>query len=161
MRTTKIILCTSAIALAAPGVAAAHHGSGTPGGTYGDPVAKHCHGHKGHGHAFGFGHRHGRTIAGIVVSKDATAKTVTISVGRAATRHHGGATTPKQITLDVSAAKIRATDTDGDGTPNELDDVRVGDKVFATSAKRAKAGTPVPVRALVDWTTAKAAKHRR
>jgi hypothetical protein len=154
MRSIKIILATGAVALAVPGVASAHHGAGAA-----DPAGHHgtCSGH----HQHGFRH-HARGFAGTVVSTDAAAKTVTVSVGRVSARHHGGSATPKQVTLDVSKAKIRAADTDGDGTKDELADVRTGDKILVKAAKGAKGANPVPVKWLVDWTTTKpAAKHRR
>jgi len=163
---TTIALATGALALAAPGAAQAHHGAGDPAGAHGA-----CHGPHGQGFGRGFFH-HGRArgFGAVVASTDATAKTVTVTVGaRAGTRHHGAGgdtTTPKTLVLDVSAARLEVADTNGDGTPNEIADLKAGDKVLVKLARDADKTAPtVATKALFDWSakspavTTKARRH--
>jgi hypothetical protein len=78
---------------------------------------------------------------GVVKSVDATAKTVTITVGtsKGDTNKHSRAWSGKDVTFDLSNARIRVNhDTNGDGK-RDLSDVKQGDKarVLAKLARNA------------------------
>jgi len=165
MHAKRLILITSAAAvLAVPGVASAHHGKGDGGDGRADGKrhgGQHGHHHRGH---------HRNVVSGVVTARDASAKTVTITLAaktrKSGIRHRTGTSAPTSVTLDVSDAKVRAADTDGDGTKDELEDVRVGDTVAAwvkgSCKKRGDAATATAkARFLVDKTTTTSSTKRR
>ena len=91
----------------------------------------------GNGHGHGQGqpeHAHAQKapkmtnviVKGEVVSVDGNV--VTVAVKRS--NHHGRAAKGQQVQLDVSAARIRVKDVNGDGT-RDVADVAAGDRVLA------------------------------
>jgi len=165
MHAKRLILVTAAAAvLAVPGVASAHGGKGDRGDSRAD--GKRHGGHHGHHHRS----HHRNVVTGVVTARDAAAKTVTITLAaktrKSSIRHHTGTATPTSVTLDVSDAKVRAADTDGDGTKDELEDVRVGDTVAAwvkgSCKKDADAATAsAKAKFLVDKTTTSSSTKRK
>ena len=67
-------------------------------------------------------------IAGTLVELDAGGATITVRVDSAGRPHPAPGS---ELTLDVSAARVRATDGDGDGRPS-LTDLFPGDRVHVT-----------------------------
>jgi hypothetical protein len=79
-------------------------------------------------------------VSGAVTAVDAQAKTVQIAVHG---RDRGARSAPRTITVSLGDAKLTVPDTDGDGTPNEIEDLRTGDRVvaFGTLARTGDATT--------------------
>ena len=138
----------AALALAAaPGIAQAHQGQGQDHGkAYGHdhaPGLQREQGareqHKGDGPTLKAHRHHGKArvayvARGTVKAVDATAGTLTISVPdvRGATNRHARDWRGTDVTFDVSDARLKVRDVNGDGERN-LSDVAVGDfaKVLA------------------------------
>jgi VCBS repeat-containing protein len=154
MRTNRLLPLLGAMALAVPGAALADSGSGQG---------------QGHGKANAPGqlkkgttpsshtppaHGRGRNLIlkGAVTAVDTTANTVTVSVtgGNHAAKAFKGQT----VVFDVSKARIRAADSNGNGTRNELADVAANDKVLVHVhlAKGTTATPPLAAKQLVDKT---------
>ena len=156
MHNKRLISIVSAAALVVPGAALADssHGKGhgladAPGqvkkqsgtsGTHLSPPAK--------------GRGRNLVFKGTVSAIDATAKTVTVTVKHG--NHAAKAFKGQDVTFDLSNARIRAADTDGNGTRNELTDIKVGDKVVVHVhlAKGAATTPPFAAKSLVDQTHA-------
>ncbi len=73
---------------------------------------------------------------------------MTISGGNHAAHAYVG----QDVTFDVKLTKLRVADTNGEGSRNELNDIRVGDRVVVhvLLAKGAPATQPLAARTLVD-----------
>ncbi|MDX8152150.1 hypothetical protein SK069_11135 [Patulibacter brassicae] len=118
MTSTRTITAISAAALLALPSAALAHGKGKDDRPTTRPVA----------------------VSGAVTAVDAQAKTVQIAVHG---RDRGARSAPRTITVSLGDAKLTVPDTDGDGTPNEIEDLRTGDRVvaFGTLARTGDATT--------------------
>lgn len=124
---SKLTTVAAALAIAAvPAVAQAHggdQGSGHgPDATEQSSAGEHGHGHHGRNPLVAYEAR------GTVSAVDATAMTVTIDVPdkHGATNHHAAAWRGTSVTFDVSKARVRVRDVNGDGK-RDLNDVAVGD----------------------------------
>jgi hypothetical protein len=116
-----------AIALCAPAATQAKPGNG--------------HGQPEHTHAQKAPKMTNVIVKGEVVSVDGNVVTVTVK----RSNHHGRAAKGQQVQLDVSAARIRVKDVNGDGS-RDAADVAAGDRVLAQIR--------VPRRAPLDLTQA-------
>ncbi|MCW3064933.1 MAG: hypothetical protein JWN32_2105 [Solirubrobacterales bacterium] len=156
-KTKRLISVLGVAALAVPGAALADpgHGSGHGPATTPSPVEKQTATKGSHHSPPAKGRGRNLVFKGILKAVDTTASTVTLTVSggnRAAKAFKG-----QDVTFDVSKARIRAADSNANGTPNELADGKVGDRavVHVHLAKGTTVTQPLAARSLVDQTQAR------
>jgi hypothetical protein len=150
MLTNRLLPLLGAVALAIPGAALADsspgHGKANAPGQLKKQSSTQSHTPPANGR--------GRNLVlkGAVTAVDTAANTVTVSVtgGNHAAKAFKGQT----VVFDVSKARIRAADSNGNGTRNELADVAANDKVLVHVhlAKGTTATPPLAAKQLVDKT---------
>jgi hypothetical protein len=94
-------------------------------------------------------------VRGQVDGVEVAAKTVAVTVAKS--NRHGRALAGKQLTLDLSAARLVVRDTNGDGS-RDLNDVAALDSAKA-HVRLPKRLSPEAVQALADGTQTVKAKH--
>jgi len=90
-------------------------------------------------------------LSGAVSAIDPAAKTVTLAVHGGDKRTRG---TARSVVVSLEGTKILAPDNDGDGTRNEIEDVRVGDHVVTVVTKKATEEAPAAATRQTTTTTA-------
>jgi hypothetical protein len=155
--TKRLISVLGAAALAIPAAALADpgHGSGHGPATAPGQVKKQTATSGSHHSPPAKGRGRNLVFKGILKAVDTTANTVTLTVSGG--NHAAKAFKGQDVTFDVSKARIRAADSNANGTPNELADVKVGDHavVHVHLAKGTATSQPLAARSLVDQTRAR------